>query len=322
MLHRSGFTQVVGYYGPVGDALCTRAEEAFSRSLARGETTLQAVALARAGLDQPLTIEGTRVLYPLGWVQLTVYHRGPNLPLARPGTAVRPTLPARFKRQTVEVSGLPVLATGFIGRRLVLHEIRRRVRAGQRLLVLQGLGGLGKTALASQLLSRVLAPGELVRQLILPCGTLATGQEDAMTRLTAYVMAHGTTHALPNWSAQVQAIGEQNLPPVARFTAVLQALWQAIPGLIVYADNVETLQEGPATAEDTEIGHWQPQVQGWWEALAALAEQGLTVLASTRYLWPGLREQAWVSIPPMSPADTSEAMIQISMIRLLLKRLA
>src|SRR5262249_46469272 len=45
-LHRSGFVQVVGYYGPVGDELCTRTEEAFYRALADRETTLQAVAEA------------------------------------------------------------------------------------------------------------------------------------------------------------------------------------------------------------------------------------------------------------------------------------
>ena len=98
-LHRSGFVQVVGYYGPIGDELCTRTEEAFYRALAGGETTLQAVAEARARLDEPLVIDGERFVYPLGWVQLALYHRGPDLPLAVAGQSgsVRP--PARFTRQ-------------------------------------------------------------------------------------------------------------------------------------------------------------------------------------------------------------------------------
>jgi hypothetical protein len=152
--------------------LSTRTEEAFYRALADGETTIQAVAEARARLDGPLVIDGERFVYPLGWVQLVLYHRGPALPLAAAGQAggVRP--PTRFKRRTVEVSGLPVLEFGFIGHRPLQHEVRRR-RNSQRLIVLQGLGGLGKTALASQLFSKVPAPGQPAHQLILPCGSLA-----------------------------------------------------------------------------------------------------------------------------------------------------
>ena len=125
-----------------------------------GETTIQAAAEARAKLAEPLMIDGERLIYPLGWVQLAVYHRGPDLPLAVAGQPGTVRLPTRFKRQTIEVSGLPVLELGFIGHRPLQHEVRRRLRSGQRLIVLQGLGGLGKTALASQLLSKVLAPGQ------------------------------------------------------------------------------------------------------------------------------------------------------------------
>ena len=44
-LHRAGFAHVIGYFGPVGDMLCTRAEVAFYQSLARRSALLR-----RAGL--------------------------------------------------------------------------------------------------------------------------------------------------------------------------------------------------------------------------------------------------------------------------------
>jgi hypothetical protein len=65
-----------------------------------------------------------------------------------------------------------------------------------------------------------------------------------------------------------------------------------LPALIVYADNVESLQEGPATEAPDAVGAWKPPAQAWWQSLAALAAQGLTVLASTRYVWPDLDRHA------------------------------
>lgn len=83
-LHRAGFAHVIGYFGPVGQAVCTRAEVAFYQALARGQTLLQAAALARASMgDKLVTAAGNEYLYPLGWAQIAVYHRGDDVPLAR-----------------------------------------------------------------------------------------------------------------------------------------------------------------------------------------------------------------------------------------------
>jgi hypothetical protein len=144
----------VGYFGPVDRELSSRLEERFYGALAGGRSTLDAVEEARAALLEPVGAAGEESYYPFGWCQLAVYHRGPDWPLALPGHGGR--LPPRFRRKIVAVNGLPILGRGFIGRRELLHEIRRRLHAGQRLLVLQGLGGLGKTSLATHLLTSVL----------------------------------------------------------------------------------------------------------------------------------------------------------------------
>ena len=78
--------------------------------------------------------------------------------------------------------------------------------------------------------------------------------------------------------------------------------------MIVYADNVESLQEGPATDAPHAVGAWKPQAQAWWQCLENLVRQGLTVLASTRYVWPGLAPKAWVPMSPMSRADVLRMM--------------
>ncbi len=52
-LHREGVNQVVGYYGPIGDELSTRAEEQLYAAIAEGHPTRFAVHRARAALAQP-----------------------------------------------------------------------------------------------------------------------------------------------------------------------------------------------------------------------------------------------------------------------------
>ncbi|MEA2600985.1 MAG: hypothetical protein QOF89_1977 [Acidobacteriota bacterium] len=298
-LHRSGFVQVVGYSGPIGDDLCTRAEEAFYRALSEGETTLQAVAEARGTLIEPLQVEGLRVRYPLGWAQLAVYHRGPDRPLAIPG---KPAAPRGF-RATQDVSGLPVLKFGFIGQRGLQHEVRKKIKDRQTLLVLQGLGGLGKTALASHLLTRAFATEEKDR-LVLRCDGLQD-VANPIAELRDQAEKHG--EGLPAWEEAKREL-RRRFPeeePVAGFAAVVERLRQERPGLVVYADNVEALQVRPdsATGGADPLGSWRPEAEEWWAEMERLSQGGL-ILASTRYAWAGLDPRAWIGIEPMSRADT------------------
>jgi hypothetical protein len=53
-LHRAGVAEVVGYFGPIVDALSTRAEVALYEGIAEGLPTRDAVRRARAALAQPL----------------------------------------------------------------------------------------------------------------------------------------------------------------------------------------------------------------------------------------------------------------------------
>lgn len=299
-LHREGFACVLGYFGPIGDSVSTGAEVAFYTALAEGDSVLTAAKRARSALVQEQGEASARYHYPFGWAQLAVYLRGKDLPLtARPRAADEAApAPVQLERKTVDVSGLPVLEHGFIGRRALQHEVRRRYNAGQRLFVLQGLGGLGKTALASQLLCNLLAKDRR-DQLILRIQDAAD-----LAALRTQAEAHGDTHQCEGWSDALMDLQERFPDPVDGFQQAVLALRRHRPRLVVYADNMEALQVGPGGAAEAEpgaLGTWKPGVERWWAAMEALARDGV-VLASTRYTWRGLRD-ALVPLDRMSRAD-------------------
>lgn len=125
-LHRAGVAQVVGYYGPIHDELSTRAEEA---------------------------LYGAR---SSRWSRRRRRPRRPPIPSPRRSWSFTTA------GLTVRCAGaLPVpsgaRATGFVGRRTELHRVRQRIRQGEKVFVFQGLGGLGKSTLAFQVLPMLSA---------------------------------------------------------------------------------------------------------------------------------------------------------------------
>ncbi|HEX5714522.1 MAG TPA: TIR domain-containing protein, partial [Thermoanaerobaculia bacterium] len=172
-LHREGVPQVVGYDGPIVDELSTRAEVAFYRALAEGETTRYAVRQAREALAAPFGNPDARHrpravaepgeesraggldaghTHPFAWAQLVLYHRGPDYPLSLPAAQGVREPEEAIRRTFTGVGDRRVLVTGFIGRRSEMHQVRRQIRRGDRVIVFQGLGGLGKSTLAFHVL--------------------------------------------------------------------------------------------------------------------------------------------------------------------------
>ena len=301
-LHRGGFSQVIGFFGPVNEELNTRLEERFYGALAAGRSALAAAEEARPALSEPVDEGNGRVLYPFGWCQLAVYHRGRDRSLARPGEGgAAPS----FQRRMIEVSGLPVLEHGFIGHRGFQHEIRKRVEIqGQRLIVIQGLGGLGKTALASQLLVRAFAK-ESADQLVLRCRELGVKDGDPILELRAQAELHGRLHGLPFWDERVKDLRERIPDSTAGLAAAIRVLLEKRPELVVYIDNAETLQSGPDTDDPAALGDWLPGLAAWWAEMEHLAEEdGCLVLATTRYTWAGLSPRAHVGMLSMGRADS------------------
>lgn len=299
-LHRAGFAQVLGFFGPLDGELASRAEEAFYAALGRGEVALSAVSAARATLTEPLGDRGGDRWYPLGEVLLAVYLRGPDRPLADGSAVQQPVDSAR--RRMVELSGLPALEQGFVGRRGLQHEILQRIHAGQRLLVLQGLGGLGKTTLASHLLIHALAP-DAADRLILRCQGLSEAP-DPVLNLWSQIEEHGVVHQLPGWSARVRYLRETSSGAVVGLAAAVREIRRDRQNLVVYIDDVESLQIGPRGDSAPALGSWRSGLDRWWAEIERLADEGTLILASTRYAWAGLETRAHLAVGPLSDAET------------------
>lgn len=301
-LHREGVPQVVGYYGPIVDELSTRAEVAFYRALAEGETTRYAVRQARQALaapfwaldsrHRPRAVSDIRVApaltentgavrhtHPFAWAQLVFYHRGPDHPLSLPAASgARP--PEEALRRTFTGAGdRRVLTTGFIGRRSELHRVRRKVREGERVFVFQGLGGLGKSTLAFQVIPMLLRGEENGDALTLWCHETEQ-QPDRAQALVGQLLEHCRKKFGVEWEPVVHAVDRQaGDDSVQRFVYFLQALLQNVPRLVLYLDNLDSLLVGPRDAqaeEDTAaFGEWvSPDLGQLWQLLAEFARSG------------------------------------------------
>jgi tetratricopeptide (TPR) repeat protein len=298
-LHRSGFVQVVDFPGPNLDVVRTQAEETFYSALAKGETTLQAVAMARAELSRSFESDRARVRFPLAWIHLHFYHRGPDRPLAVKQGEGPQELVQAFHRHAIEVGGLPVLEFGFIGRRALQHEVRRKYRTGRRLFVVQGLGGIGKTSLATQLLHRAFASSE-EDALVLRCEGLQLST--AIISLKDQAIEHGRRIEIEGWEKITTAVTEQFSDPSEAFEQIVLKLRRHRPQLIIYGDGVESLLGGPNNPQ-IETGEWLPETRSWWDALKRLSERGLLILLSTRYLWKELDPESKVFMDALSEGE-------------------
>jgi hypothetical protein len=278
LLHREGAAQVVGYSGPIVDELSTRAEEALYAALAAGQTTPQAVREARAALLRPLhgaaarqrpakdvTVEAAAAAsdpFPFAWSQLVLYHRGPDHPLGTPTTAVQLRQAEEKLRRTFEGLGKRrVLRTGFIGRRRELHRVRRHLlHEGKRALVLQGLGGLGKSTLAFHIPPLLRADRDEV--CILWCEG-AEREPDPVEALVGQLLAYCRVRFGAAWESVVQQVDRAaGDDAVQRFGMFLQALLANAPRLMLLLDNLESLLIGPADVmterpDERALGAWR-----------------------------------------------------------------
>ncbi len=152
-LHKAGVTEVVGYFGPIVDELSTRAEETIYEAIAEGRSTRDAVRLGRESLKNPFhrhdaehrpsstrsdtaetmaegatTKEAPIDTHPFAWAQLVFYRRGPEWPLSIPKATGKQQTSRILERSFEGFGDRKVLKTGFIGRRLEQHKIRRRIR--------------------------------------------------------------------------------------------------------------------------------------------------------------------------------------------------
>ncbi len=300
LLHREGVTQVVGYSGPIVDDLSTRAEEALYAALAAGQTTRQAIREARAALLQaPGEVAGRlrdhgssagQGAFPLAWSQLVLYHRGPDFPLGTPTTARQLRQAEQALRRIFEGLGQRrVLKTGFVGRRRELHRLRRHLlREGKRALVLQGLGGLGKSTLAFYIPPLLGASNNEV--CILWCASVER-EANPVEALVGQLLGYCRRRFGLEWEAVVSQVDRASDDALQRFALLLQEALRMGPRLVLVLDNLESLLQGPGDVSserpaEAAFGSWRSEpLRELWRLLRDLAEGGdkLWLIASCRY---------------------------------------
>ena len=158
----AGVPQVLAMQGPVTDAYATRLCAEFYRRLAAvSPDPLLALSEARRAAERArlaLPADSPR-RGPAEWATPTLLARGLRLPLYNP-----------HERGEVRLPQPPVLAEGvvvrevgdFVGRRREIREARRSLAGHKAGLVVHGIGGVGKSSLAAQVLRSLGGDAELV----------------------------------------------------------------------------------------------------------------------------------------------------------------
>ncbi|MCP4690747.1 MAG: CHAT domain-containing protein, partial [Desulfobacterales bacterium] len=308
-LQREGCPAVVAYFGPVGDQLSTRAEVTFYSGLVAGKRLTESVRAARLVMAGALGENDVHYRYPLGWAQLALYLRGEDAPIAKGGEEADDDIYAleqELHRPDSPIHALDPLRSGmegFIGRRKDLAMLRRRHIQGRRIFVLHGLGGVGKTALAVNLIPKLNAPPE---RIIMLDAARADNAADPVQDLWEQ-MTDPLAKAFPDLLANVLETHKENQDPLALLRAVIDAVKK--PWLI-YLDNAESLQT-KVESEAGDLGAWaSPGMAQWWRIVSSGAVHGgpLTLAATTRYLWEGLDRLDSRQVGVLRPADIARMM--------------
>jgi tetratricopeptide (TPR) repeat protein len=160
-LVRGGLPRVLGMQGTVSDEGATAFAERFYTELAGGSDLATALHGGRAALrDHGM---------PHEWAVPALLVTGAAGPLVELGGGVKAgEHPFSTARSSFDIAGVSYLEEGYVGRRDRERQLLAVWRRGERILVIHGLGGIGKSTFAARFLERRRA--EEVRVLVLAAG--------------------------------------------------------------------------------------------------------------------------------------------------------
>jgi tetratricopeptide (TPR) repeat protein len=169
LLH-AGVPAVLAMTAPVTDSYATELCAQMYQELARRPepvalTELSTVRRRLEGQRRQRPAEDPGAVWA-EWATPALFLAGPPLPLYRRADGMAP-VPAR--PETVPALGAMIRRIGdFVGRRAELRSLVRELRCGRRGVVLHGIGGIGKSSLATQLVDQLGAQAGLVVPIVGP----------------------------------------------------------------------------------------------------------------------------------------------------------
>ncbi|MER5506151.1 tetratricopeptide repeat protein [Streptomyces sp. NPDC002766] len=277
-----GIPAVLAMTEAVTDHYATELAAETYRVLARAEHPNPVTALSRArrtleARRRQLPENDPRAAWP-EWATPALFLAGPPLPLFdRTHAAAR--VPA--VTEAVLDEGMVVRKVGeFVGRRAELRRLLAALRDPQRAGVLvHGIGGVGKSTLAAELLHHYGTPGRL----IVPVSATNTRTVDAVLeclrqRLTTYCTDEGLLETDPLRRTAV-ALTDARVPWRERWELVRQVVLPRLSALVI-VDNAEDLLTPASSGEG-----WEFADGDLAELLAAWVSAGprTRLLVTSRY---------------------------------------
>jgi tetratricopeptide (TPR) repeat protein len=159
-LVEAGVPLVLGWAASVADDRATQFATAFYRILAPGESVPVAVALARQEIWRAGRVrEGGEETVDATFALAQLYAVGPAVELVDRAAPPRAYQGPRTEPQLLE-DGIKGLREGFIGRRRIQQQLLPALRDGSiTFVVLYGMGGMGKSTLATRCANRLKEAG-------------------------------------------------------------------------------------------------------------------------------------------------------------------
>ena len=317
----SGAPAVIGTETSVSDRYATLVFARVYAELAKAAEPDPATALAAARREVLRACEnsersrdrGEQVLS--GWSVVTVQAASSRKTLFDPTTA----RPSRNESSPVapEVGDLPALSPGsFVGRRREQLEIPRFLadenRGG---VVLHGIGGIGKTSLANEILRRV---GEQRDGVVFVTLSGAVTAEEVLQGIIAELRIDVYSQGQlpdPRFLGKLEIIGDPRIDWNSRIGLLRREFLKRIPIIVVldnFEDNLQPIQKDDNSHHDGPKNHGRRRIadQRLADFLAALAKtQGPSALLITcRYRFELPDDSGeylrWLALGPLSFSET------------------
>ena len=283
-LTAAGLPLALGWAASVADERATAFAETFYHELLAGEPLPAAAALARLRIQR----EGIRPQAPGRGEEQELTFLLPQLYASRPVEVLFDPQGPRETFQGVETryellpGGVKGLREGFVGRRREQQRLLPALRAGDTtFLLLHGVGGQGKSTLATRLVDRLRGAGFDVRA-VLSRRQPDEAADSCATRAAAAVVKEISLAATLAGQEQLGALlGDEGKPLALRLLLAADALAKLKCVLVLdnFEDVLEVWPDGVWRIADAGLAEFYARVQ-----TQLTSAQGGRVVVTSRYL--------------------------------------